>query len=73
MALTSKVVVTTLILAKYPVLTGKDNYIEWAEIIQLNLITSGYWDIVNGDEVVLLRPNLFYTFRNRPIDISSLR
>jgi hypothetical protein len=73
MASTSEVVVTSLILAKCPVLTGKDNYTEWAEIMQSNLITSGYWDIVNGDEAALLRSNLFYTSRNRPIGISSFR
>jgi hypothetical protein len=42
MALTSKIVITSLTLAKCSVLTGKDNYTEWAEIIQLNLITSSY-------------------------------
>jgi hypothetical protein len=33
MALISKVVITSLILAKCPILIDKDNYIEWAEII----------------------------------------
>jgi hypothetical protein len=33
MALISEIVVTSLILAKYPVLTGKNNYTKWAEIM----------------------------------------
>jgi hypothetical protein len=41
--------------------------------MQLNLIISSYWDIVNGDEAVLLRPDLFYTSRNKSIDANSLR
>jgi hypothetical protein len=66
-------VVTSSTLAKCPVLTGKDNYTEWAEIMQSNLITSGCWDIVNGDEEAPPRPDPFYTSRNRPTGIVSLR
>jgi len=73
MASTSEIVVTSSTLAKCPVLTGKDNYTEWAEIMQSNLITSGCWDIVNGDEEAPPRPDPFYTSRNRPTGIVSLR
>jgi hypothetical protein len=73
MASTSEVVVTSSTLAKCPVLTGKDNYTEWAEIMHSNLITSGCWDIVNGDEAAPSRPDPFYTSRNRPTGVSSLR
>jgi hypothetical protein len=50
-----------------------DDYTEWAEIRQPKLITSGCWDIANGAEVALLRPDPFYTSRNGPTGISSLR
>ena len=73
MASISTDVVTSSILAKCPTLSGKDNYTEWAEIMQSNLITSGCWDIVNGDEAAPPRPDPFYTSRNRPTGIASLR
>jgi hypothetical protein len=73
MASTSKDVVTSSTPAKCPTLTGKDNYTEWAEIMQSNLITSGCWDIVNGDEAAPPRADPFYTSRNRPTGIASLR
>jgi hypothetical protein len=47
-------------------LTGKENYTEWAEIMQSHLITSGCWDIVCGAETAPQRPDPFYTSRNRP-------
>jgi hypothetical protein len=73
MGSSSEIVVTNSALAKCPILTGKDNYSEWAEIMQSNLITSGCWDIVNGDEETLPRPDPFYTSRNRPTGVVSLR
>jgi hypothetical protein len=73
MALTSEDVVTSSTLAKCPTLTGKDNYTEWAEIMQSNLITSGYWDIVSGAEDAPPRPDPFYTSRNRPTGVRTLR
>src|SRR5205814_911419 len=66
-------VVTSSTLAECPTLTGKDNYTEWAEIMQSNLITSGCWDIVNGDEAAPARPDPFYTSRNRPTGVRTLR
>ena len=73
MASTTDNVVTTAVLAKCPTLTGKDNYTEWAEIMQSNLITAGCWDIVNGDEPAPPRPDPFYTSRNRPTGVRTLR
>jgi hypothetical protein len=60
-------------LAKCPILKGKDNYTEWEEIMRSNLRTSRCWDIVSGDEVPPPRPNPFYTSRNRPTGVKSLR
>ena len=60
-------------LAKCPVLKGKDNYTEWEEIMRSNLRTSGCWDIVSGEEVAPPRPDPFYTSRNRPTGVRTLR
>jgi hypothetical protein len=60
-------------LAKCPTLKGKDNYTEWEEIIRSNLRTSACWDIVSGEELAPLRPDPFYTSRNRPSGVRSLR
>ena len=38
-----------------------------------NLRTSGCWDIVTGEEVAPSRPDPFYTSRNRPTGVKSLR
>src|SRR6266480_3186719 len=73
MALISTDIVTDATLAKCPKLTGKDNYTEWAEIMQSNLITTGCWDIVSGDEEAPARPDPFYTSRNRPTGVNTLR
>src|SRR5436190_7659930 len=73
MASFSTDIVSGSTLAKCPKLTGKDNYTEWSEIMQSNLITAGCWDIVNGDEEAPPRPDPFYTSRNRPAGITSLR
>ena len=73
MASTSEDLVTNSTLAKCPILTGKENYIEWAEIMQSNLITSGCWDIVSGAEADPPRPDPFYTSRNRPAGVRTLR
>src|SRR5438552_2215607 len=73
MALISIDIISSLTLAKCPKLTSKDNYTEWSEIMQSNLITAGCWDIVNGDEAVPARPNPFYTSRNRPTGVTTLR
>jgi hypothetical protein len=64
---------TTSGLAKCPTLRGKDNYTEWEEIMRSNLRTSGCWDIVSGDELAPPRPDPFYTSRNRPAGVKSLR
>jgi hypothetical protein len=64
---------TSAVLAKCPTLKGKDNYAEWEEIMRSNLRTSGCWDIVSGEEVPPPRPNPFYTSRNRPAGVKSLR
>jgi hypothetical protein len=64
---------TTSGLAKCPTLKGKDNFTEWEEIIRSNLRTSGCWDIVSGDELAPPRPDPFYTSRNRPTGVRSLR
>jgi len=63
----------TSTLAKCPILKGKDNYTEWEEIMKSNLITSGCWDIVSGEEVAPRKPNPFYTSRNRPTGVTTLR
>ena len=60
-------------LAKCPTLQGKDNYTEWEEIMKSNLRTSGCWDIVSGDEAAPKKPDPFYTSRNKPSGISTLR
>ena len=73
MASFSTDIVSGSTLAKCPKLTGKDNYTEWSEIMQSNLITAGCWDIVNGDEEAPARPDPFYTSRNRPTGVTTLR
>jgi hypothetical protein len=60
-------------LAKCPTLKGKDNYTEWEEIMRSNLRTSGCWDIVSGEEIAPPRPDPFYTSRNRPTGVRTLR
>jgi hypothetical protein len=60
-------------LAKCPALKGKDNYTEWEEIMRSNLRTAGCWDIISGDEITPPRPDPFYTSRNRPAGVKSLR
>ena len=60
-------------LAKCPMLKGKENYTEWAEIMKSNLLTTGCWDIVSGVEIAPARPDPFYTSRNRPTGVKSLR
>jgi hypothetical protein len=60
-------------LAKCPILKGKDNYTEWEEIMRSNLRTSGCWDIVSGEEIAPPRPDPFYTSRNRPTGVRTLR
>jgi len=60
-------------LAKCPTLKGKENYTEWAEIMKSNLLTTGCWDIVSGVEIAPPRPEPFYTSRNRPTGVRSLR
>jgi hypothetical protein len=64
---------TTANLAKCPTLKGKDNYSEWEEIMKSNLLTSGCWDIVSGEEIAPAKPDPFYTSRNRPTGVRSLR
>jgi hypothetical protein len=64
---------TSTSLAKCPTLKGKDNYTEWEEIMKSNLRTSGCWDIVSGEEIELPRPDPFYTSRNRPTGVKTLR
>jgi len=64
---------TTSGLAKCPTLRGKDNYTEWEEIMRSNLRTSGCWDIVSGEELAPLKPDPFYTSRNKPSGIKTLR
>jgi hypothetical protein len=64
---------TTSSLAKCPTLRGKDNYTEWEEIMKSNLRTSGCWDIVSGEELAPLKPDPFYTSRNRPSGVKTLR
>jgi hypothetical protein len=64
---------TTSSLAKCPTLKGKDNYTEWEEIMRSNLRTSGCWDIVNGEELAPSKPDPFYTSRNRPSGVKTLR
>jgi hypothetical protein len=64
---------TTSGLATCPTLKGKDNYTEWEEIMRSNLRTSGCWDIVSGEELAPSKPNPFYTSRNRPSGIKTLR
>jgi hypothetical protein len=54
-------------------LKGKDNYTEWEEIMRSNLWTSGCWDIVSGEEIAPPRPDPFYTSRNRPTGVRTLR
>jgi hypothetical protein len=54
-------------------LKGKDNYTEWEEIMKSNLLTSGCWDIVSGEEIAPAKPDPFYTSRNRPTGVRSLR
>jgi hypothetical protein len=73
MASISADIVTGATLAKCLKLTGKNNYTEWFKIMQSNLITAGCWDIVNGDEKASARPNSFYTSRNRPTGVTTLR
>ena len=63
----------TSCLAKCPTLKGKDNYPEWEEIIKSNLIIWGCWDIVSGQEIAPTIPTPFYTSRNRPADVETLR
>lgn len=60
-------------LAKCPTLRGKDNYTEWEEVMRPNLRTSECWNIVTGEEIAPLRPDPFYTSRNRPTSASTLR
>jgi hypothetical protein len=60
-------------LAKCSTLKGKDNYAEWEEIMRSNLLTSGCWDIVSGEEIAPAKPDPFYTSRNRPAGIRALR
>jgi len=60
-------------LAKCPTLKGKDNYSEWEEIMRSNLRTSGCWEIVSGEEIAPPRPDPFYTSRNRPTGVGTLR
>jgi hypothetical protein len=60
-------------LAKCPTLKGKENYTEWAEIMKSNLLTTGCWDIVSGEEIAPPRPDPFYTSRNRPTGVKTLR
>src|SRR5271163_4729252 len=60
-------------LAKCPTLKGKDNYTEWEEIMRSNLLTSGCWEIVSGEEIAPAKPDPFYTSRNRPVGVRSLR
>ena len=60
-------------LAKCPILKGKENYSEWAEIMRSNLETVGCWDLVTGDETLVPRPDPFYTSRNRPSSVATLR
>jgi len=60
-------------LAKCPTLKGKENYTEWAEIMKSNLLTTGCWDIVSGEEIEPPRPDPFYTSRNRPTGVKTLR
>ena len=60
-------------LAKCPTLKGKDNYTEWEEIMRSNFRTSGCWDIVSGEEIAPPRPDPFYTSRNRPTGVRTLR
>jgi hypothetical protein len=60
-------------LAKCPTLKGKENYSEWAEVMESNLVTTGCWDIVSGAETAPPRPDPFYTSRNRPTGVKSLR
>jgi hypothetical protein len=64
---------TTSGLAKCPTLRGKDNYTEWEEIMRSNLRTFGCWDIVSGEELASSKPDPFYTSRNRPSGIKTLR
>jgi hypothetical protein len=64
---------TTSSLAKCPTLRGKNNYTEWEEIMRLNLLISGCWDIVDGREIAFTTPVPFYTSRNRPTGVKSLR
>jgi ribosomal protein S17E len=64
---------TTSGLAKCPTLRGKDNYTEWEEIMRSNLRTSGCWDIISGEELALSKPDPFYTSRNRPSGVKTLR
>ena len=60
-------------LAKCPTLKGKENYTEWAEMMKSNLETLGCWDLVTGDERLVSRPDPFYTSRNRPSSVATLR
>src|SRR5436305_282604 len=60
-------------LARCPTLKGKDNYTEWEEIMRSNLRTSGCWEIVSGEEIAPPRPDPFYTSRNRPTGVRTLR
>jgi hypothetical protein len=64
---------TTSGLAKCPTLRGKDNYTEWEEIMRSNLRTSGCWDIISGEELAPSKPDPFYTSRNRPSGVKTLR
>ena len=73
MSTSEDTILTSSGLAKCPTLRGKDNYAEWEEIMRSNLRTSGCWDIVTGDEVAPLKPSPFYTSRNRPAGVKSLR
>ena len=56
-------------LAKCPILTGKEDYAGWAEVMKSNLLTIGCWDIVSGAEIAAPRPNPIYTSRNRRCSI----
>jgi hypothetical protein len=72
MASISTNVVTDSTLTKCPKLTDKDNYIEWSEIMQSNLITADCWDIVNGNEEAPVRPEPFYISQNRFTGVNTL-
>jgi hypothetical protein len=70
---TQNSILTSSGLAKCPTLSGKDNYSEWEEIMRSNLRTSGCWEIVSGEEIAAPRPDPFYTSRNRPTGVGTLR